>query len=40
VVQCILLLVAATMVTSNLIVDFLYGFLDPRLRNREAAGAH
>jgi peptide/nickel transport system permease protein len=39
VVQCILLLVAATMVTSNLIVDFLYGFLDPRLRNREA-GAH
>ena len=40
VVQCILLLVAATMVTSNLIVDFLYGFLDPRLRNREAAGSH
>jgi len=40
VVQCILLLVAATMVTSNLIVDFLYGFLDPRLRNRQAAGAH
>ena len=39
VVQCILLLVAATMVTSNLIVDFLYGFLDPRLRNRET-GAH
>jgi peptide/nickel transport system permease protein len=37
VVQCILLLVAATMVTSNLIVDFLYGFLDPRLCN---AGAH
>lgn len=37
VVQCILLLVAATMVTSNLIVDFLYGLLDPRLRN---AGAH
>jgi peptide/nickel transport system permease protein len=37
VVQCILLLVAAIMVTSNLIVDFLYGFLDPRLRN---AGAH
>lgn len=32
VVQCILLLVAATMVTSNLIVDFLYGILDPRLR--------
>lgn len=33
VVQCILLLVAATMVISNLIVDFLYGFLDPRLRH-------
>jgi peptide/nickel transport system permease protein len=32
VVQCILLLVAATMVVSNLVVDFLYGFLDPRLR--------
>lgn len=43
VVQCILLLVAATMVTSNLIVDFLYGFLDPRLRQggpqRNAGGA-
>lgn len=37
VVQCILLLVALTMVTSNLIVDFLYGFLDPRLRS---TGAH
>lgn len=34
VVQCILLLVAVTMVSSNLIVDFLYGFLDPRLRTR------
>ena len=32
VVQCILLLVAVTMVSSNLIVDLLYGFLDPRLR--------
>ena len=32
VVQCILLLVAATMVTANLIVDLLYGWLDPRLR--------
>lgn len=32
VVQCILLLVAATMVASNLVVDFLYGLLDPRLR--------
>ena len=34
VVQCILLLVALTMVSSNLIVDFLYGFLDPRLKTR------
>ena len=32
VVQCILLLVAATMVTANLVVDLLYGLLDPRLR--------
>jgi len=40
VVQCILLLVAATMVTANLIVDLLYGLLDPRLRNqpKRAAG--
>lgn len=34
VVQCVLLLVAATMVTSNLVVDMLYGVLDPRLRAR------
>ena len=40
VVQCVLLLVAATMVTSNLAVDFLYGFLDPRLRTGTQAGAH
>lgn len=39
VVQCILLLVAATMVTSNLIVDFLYGALDPRLRSQRGATA-
>ncbi len=32
VVQCILLLVAATMVCANLVVDLLYGVLDPRLR--------
>lgn len=32
VVQTILLLVAATMVTANLVVDLLYGVLDPRLR--------
>jgi peptide/nickel transport system permease protein len=41
VVQCILLLVAATMVTANLVVDLLYGLLDPRLRSqpRAAGGA-
>ncbi len=39
VVQCILLLVAATMVTANFVVDLLYGFLDPRLRTARAAGA-
>ena len=39
VVQCILLLVAATMVTANLIVDLLYGCLDPRLRAPRTAGA-
>lgn len=33
VVQCILLIVAATMVVSNLVVDLLYGWLDPRLRS-------
>ena len=32
VVQCILLLVALTMVAANLVVDLLYGVLDPRLR--------
>ncbi|TCR79105.1 ABC transporter permease [Rhizobium sp. BK376] len=36
VVQCILLMVAATMVLSNFAVDILYGYLDPRLRNSEA----
>lgn len=38
VVQCILLLVAMTMVTANLIVDLLYGALDPRLRGASAGG--
>jgi peptide/nickel transport system permease protein len=33
VVQCILLLVASTMVVANLVVDLLYGLLDPRLRS-------
>ena len=36
VVQCILLIIAAAMVVSNLIVDLLYGYLDPRLRSRQA----
>ncbi|MFC0406698.1 ABC transporter permease [Roseomonas elaeocarpi] len=39
VVQCILLLVAATMVTANFAVDLLYGLLDPRLRVGATAGA-
>jgi len=34
VVQVILLLVAATMTTANLLVDILYGIIDPRLRSR------
>jgi peptide/nickel transport system permease protein len=33
VVQCILLLVATTMVAANLAVDLLYAVLDPRLRS-------
>jgi len=37
VVQCILLLVAATMITANLVVDLLYGVLDPRLRSARTA---
>ncbi|MAU47117.1 MAG: ABC transporter permease [Yangia sp.] len=36
VVQCILLMIAAVMVVSNLIVDLLYGWLDPRLRTQSA----
>ncbi|WOC15675.1 ABC transporter permease [Pseudochrobactrum sp. MP213Fo] len=36
IVQCILLLIATTMVLSNLVVDLLYGFLDPRLRDNQA----
>lgn len=38
VVQCILLLVAATMVLSNMFVDVLYGILDPRLSNASSEG--
>jgi peptide/nickel transport system permease protein len=32
VVQCIVFLVAVTMVSANLVVDLLYGWLDPRIR--------
>jgi len=39
VVQTILLLVAGTMVCSNLAVDMLYGWIDPRLRTQRVAGA-
>jgi peptide/nickel transport system permease protein len=41
VVQCVLLLVAMTMVAANLTVDLLYGALDPRLRTgARKSGAH
>jgi peptide/nickel transport system permease protein len=39
IVQCILLLVAITMVTSNLLVDALYGWIDPRMRAKQSTGA-
>lgn len=39
VVQTILILLAATMILSNLIVDLLYGWLDPRVRDARATGA-
>jgi len=32
VVQCILMMIALTMVMSNLLVDLLYGWMDPRVR--------
>ena len=38
VVQCLLLLVAFTMITSNLLVDALYGWIDPRLRTGHGHG--
>jgi len=38
VVQSLLLLVAATMVLSNFLVDALYGWIDPRLRVARSAG--
>lgn len=36
VVQCLLLMIASCLVVSNLIVDVLYGVLDPRLRSKAA----
>lgn len=36
VVQCLLLVIAASMVVANLCVDFAYGLLDPRLRQKRA----
>jgi len=38
VVQSILLLVALCMICANLVVDALYGWIDPRLRTQRAAG--
>jgi peptide/nickel transport system permease protein len=34
VVQTILLFVAVTMVLANIAVDFVYGWIDPRMRTR------
>jgi peptide/nickel transport system permease protein len=39
VVQCLLLLIGATMVASNFTVDLLYGLLDPRLRTASRASS-
>ena len=35
VVQVILLLIGAMMVISNLLIDLLYGLIDPRMRSRD-----
>ncbi|RWR29325.1 ABC transporter permease [Sinirhodobacter populi] len=37
VVQCLLLVIAASMVVANLLVDLAYGLLDPRLRSSRPA---
>jgi peptide/nickel transport system permease protein len=37
-VQTILILIAATMILTNLIVDLMYGWLDPRVRDARAEG--
>jgi peptide/nickel transport system permease protein len=39
VVQVILLFVAATMVSANIVVDFVYGWIDPRMRTQGHGGA-
>jgi peptide/nickel transport system permease protein len=39
VVQALLLMIAAAVVTANLIVDLLYGVLDPRVRVQRGSGA-
>jgi peptide/nickel transport system permease protein len=38
VVQVIILLIAASMVSTNLIIDLAYGWLDPRVRDLRAEG--
>lgn len=37
VVQCIIVLIATTMIVANLLVDLAYGWLDPRVRNNSGA---
>ncbi|RMC34387.1 ABC transporter permease [Paracoccus alkanivorans] len=37
VVQCLLLVIASSMVAANLLVDIAYGLLDPRLRSKRSA---
>ena len=37
VVQCILMLIALTMVTANVVTDLMYGWLDPRVRVGQGA---
>ena len=39
VVQLIVILAASTMALSNMIVDLLYGWLDPRIGTKRRAGA-
>lgn len=39
-VQAILILIAATMILTNLIVDLMYGWLDPRVRDARNAAGH